>query len=281
MTRRRRRSRSAQLLPRWLVYTIRAAIVAVFLLLWQFVPEIHGLRGVSPVFDPFFISSPTRVWHTIRELATGTGDQPLVWKYLLRTIEATLIGFTVGTIAGAVLGLVLSNSPRLSDVVRPFITMANSVPRIALVPIFVIIAGPSITGSVLTAIFVVLFIVFFNAFSGGTSVPPEALRNATLLGASRFELMWKLRARYVLVWTFAALPNAISFSLVSVVAAELFIGTVGTGQLLLLSVSSVDASLTFAIVILLSIVGVVMVGIAEAARSRLLRWWDAEHSPGA
>jgi NitT/TauT family transport system permease protein len=261
------------IVPRLAVNLTRLAIVAVVLLAWQYLPHVSWLRHRSPVFDPFFVSSPVRVFHRLEDVMTASHGQPDLWPYLWQTLEGTFIGVAIGTVGGALLGLVFSNSPRLSRTLSPFVTLLNATPRIALVPIFVIIAGPSLTSSALTAIFVVFFLVFYNAFNGGGSVPREVVQNAQLLGASDLEVMSQIRLPYVLVWTFASLPNAISFGLVAVVTAEILTGTPGMGRLLSSSIDTVDATLTFTVVVVLTFVGVTLVTLAEVARRKTLHWW--------
>jgi NitT/TauT family transport system permease protein len=252
----------------------RLAILVAILAAWQFLPEISSLRSVSPVFNPFFVSSPQRVWQELVDLAGGSHGVPSVWPYLWQTVKSTVLGLVIGVALGALVGLVLSNSRSARQVLSPFIVVMNATPRIALIPIFVIIAGPTTTASVLTAVAVVFFLVFYNAYSGGLGVPRETLDNARLLGASPIEVMRTVRLPYVLVWTFASLPNAISFGLVAVVTAELLTGQLGMGSLLESSISSVDATLTFAVVVILAAVGVIAVTAAEAIRKRALHWWE-------
>jgi NitT/TauT family transport system permease protein len=260
---------------RSVVLLAQLAILILLLCMWQFLPEIGWLRARSPVFDPFFVSSPQRVFERIGELATGSNGQPLVWKYLWQTLQGTLLGVAIGTALGALFGLVLSNSRRAQPILAPYITVLNAMPRIALIPIFVIIAGASLTASTLTAVAVVFFIVFYNAYAGGRSVPVEMIQNAELLGATPREVMRQIRLPYVLVWTFASLPNAISFGLVAVVTAEILMGSIGMGRLLYSSISTVDSTLTFSVVLILSAVGVILVTLSDALQRRILHWWDA------
>jgi len=262
---------SAQTLKVW---AIRVLILVCVLAAWQYLPEINWLRRQSPFFDPFFVSSPSRVFHRLVDLTAGGDGQPTIWPALWQTLKATLLGVVVGTSAGALAGLLFSNAPGVQRVLEPFVTLLNATPRIALIPIFVIIFGPTLTASAVTAVAVVFFIVFYNARAGGTSVPTHVVNNAKLLGASGREVMLYVRLPYVLVWTFASLPNAISFGLVAVVTAELLTGQVGIGQLLLSSISSVDATLTFACVVVLATVGVVLVTATEFASKRVLHWWE-------
>ena len=230
-----------------------------------------GSRQQVHWVDPFFISSPSRVYRELGYLFTGTHG-PSVWPYLENTLKATFIGTGIGLVIGLAAGAVLSDNPRLAQVVAPFITMMNSIPRIALIPIVVLIVGPTLKASVISAVLVVTFIVFFNALQGGRSVPPHVLQNARLLGANRRQIMSRVRFPYVLMWTFAALPNAIAFGLLTVVTAELLTGSKGMGNLVFSATTNVDATLSFAVVVILSFVGVVVVSLTERVKRRLLHW---------
>jgi len=259
--------------PAATIWAARALIVVAVLALWEFVPKIESLQDVSPLFDPFFVSSPSMIWERIVDLMLGRNGQPSVWPYLWKTVLATFLGLAIGTVLGAAMGLLLSNNETTQRIVSPFIAVVNATPRVALIPIFVIIAGPTLTTSVLTAVVIVVFIVFYNAYAGGASVPAEVVQNAKLLGATPREVMRRVRLPYVLVWTFTSLPNAISFGLVAVVTAEILMGRIGMGRLLADSLSNVDATLTFAVVVMLSIFGVVIVTLSQAVERRALHWW--------
>jgi len=264
---------------RVLITAAQAAIVAIALCGWQYLPHVRYLRHTSPLFNPFFVSSPEKIARMLWDLLSGSGEAPSLWPYLKATLEATLGGTLIGIVAGAAGGLLLSNSRRLTQIMWPFVTAVNAIPRIALIPIIVIIAGPTLTASIMTAVLVVFFIAFFAAFEGGRSVSRETLQNAKLLGASDWQLMRQLRFPYVLVWTFATLPNAISFGLVATVTAEILTGSIGVGRLLLVAVSTVNSTLTFAVVVILSAVGIVLVTLTDRLRRRWLHWWDADVSP--
>jgi NitT/TauT family transport system permease protein len=273
---------SARVKPRRSRRRSTAAIVAMQVLVliailaaWQWLPSIHALRNFSVAFDPFFISSPDRVYHRVSDLLTGAGSTPAVWPNLWVTLKATLIGVAIGTVTGAIAGLVLSNNDTLERVANPFVAFFNSMPRVALVPIFVIIAGPTATASALVAVVVVFFLVFYNAFAGGSSVPIQTVQNAQLLGASPSEVMRQVRLPYVMVWTFTALPNALSFGLVAVVTAEILTGQIGMGALLAQSINTVDSTLTFSVVVILSLVGVLLVTLADLVKARALHWWES------
>jgi NitT/TauT family transport system permease protein len=257
------------------VWLARLGLLALILLLWEYLPKISALRNASPIFNPFFVSSPSLIVVKLGQLTGITGNESTMWSSLEDTLVATLLGVLIGTLLGALFGLMLSESIRGQQVLSPFLSFINATPRIALVPIFVILVGASLEMEVVTCITVVFFIVFYNALTGGSSVPAHVIANAQLLGATRFQVMRQVRMPYVFVWTIASLPNAISFGVVAAVTAELLAGQLGMGTLLMTSITTVDATLTFSVVVVLAVVGVVLVGAAQAASRRALHWWEA------
>jgi NitT/TauT family transport system permease protein len=252
----------------------RLACVVVVLAAWQYLPDIGWLSAHYHVFDPFFISSPSRVASYLGKLATGSDGVVSIWAFLWYTVKATAIGVAIGVGAGVVLALIFSQYAMLAKILSPFISFVNATPRIALIPIFVILVGPTITMSVITAFLVVFFIAFYNGLTGGLSIPRQIIDNARLLGASSTEIALQIRLPYVLAWVCASLPNAISFGLVTVVTAEILTGQPGMGQLITTALTNSDASLTFSVVITLAVVGSLFVFASELLQRRLLHWWE-------
>ena len=252
----------------------QAALVLLVLALWQWLPEINALSRAVPVFDSYFVSSPSRVAHEIWELAVGAPDTGSIWPYLGATLSAALIGTVAGAAGGLVLALWLSTNDFTSRVANPFIAVMNATPRVAIIPIVVIVVGPNPAASAITAVTIVFFIVFFNAYEGSRSIAQETLQNARLLGARGLSSAYRVRVPYAAAWTFASLPNAISFGLVGAVTAEILSGAQGVGKLMMTATNTVNADLTFAVVAYVGALGVVLVLLTSLARKRLLHWWD-------
>lgn len=256
------------------LYFWRLVVLGVFLAAWQWLPDVGALRQHVHFLDPFFISSPQQVAKQMWAFAAPPDGSQAIWPYLWGTTEATLLGFLIGTALGFVFGLVLSNMPRVNSVLQVYVVALNSLPRIAMVPVIILIAGPGTASAVLSAVIVVFFITFFSAYEGGTHVPPAVLSNAEVMKASALRVMAYVRLPYVVLWTFAVIPNAVAFSLVAVVTTEILAGSGGVGSLLLTATSNLDATVTMAVVIFLSIIGVVLLRGATFARRRILFWAD-------
>jgi NitT/TauT family transport system permease protein len=256
-----------------LIRASQLLILGAFLAAWQWVPTIPGARNVSPAFDSFFISSPKNVAQTMYYLATGSHSTPMIWTPLRQSIVPAVLGTLISIVAGALAGLICSTWHMLNRVVRPFIVVANALPRITLIPIVVVIFGATSTTDATVAFLVVFFLVFWNAYEGGVSVPQETLDNVRILGAGSFQQLRRVRMPYVLVWTFASLPAAIGFGVTVVITAEVLTASTGIGKVLLLSVQNIQPSLTFALAIITGFIGLALVGGAEILRKRALHWW--------
>jgi NitT/TauT family transport system permease protein len=258
---------------RVIVNTYRLGFLVALLLAWEFLPQIPALQETSKVFDPFFVSSPSRVFDQLVQMFTGADGTFQIWEYAWPTIWASLVGTAIGMTLGALCALVLSNFEMLSDIFRPFLIAANATPRVALIPIVVILVGPSATATITISVLVVFFVAFFNAYEGGRSVKPELVNNARLLGASQLQIVRTIRFPYVLAWTLASLPLAVTFAVITVVTAEIMTGVQGMGKLLLTASTMANATLTYSVVIVLSILGVLIVIAADVIRAKILHWW--------
>jgi NitT/TauT family transport system permease protein len=245
--------------------------VAVFFSIWEFGTRFPALADNFNLFDPFFVSRPSLIMARLYDWTVGA-KAGFLWPHLWVTLEATLLGLAVSVVSGFLVGLLFSQKRELAVVFNPFIIALNSVPRIAFVPLITMIFGLGLASKIVTAWFIVFFLVFFNTFKGGVSIERELLDFCRTLGANERQLVWTVRIPNALTWTFTALPNAVSFSLIGVVISEFVGSTTGMGYVIILSLSTSNASDMFAALAVLSLVGVSLVTIFQMIERRLLRW---------
>jgi NitT/TauT family transport system permease protein len=257
------------------VYVYRVLVLAGVLLLWQYLPSIKSVRHISQFLDPYFISSPTMVATELKEMMTGANGTVVIWSYIWPTVEASIFGTAIGMACGAACGLVLSNFPTLGQVFRPFLVALNAIPRVALIPIVVLLFGSTLKSNIVVASLVVFFIAFFNAFEGGRGVERVIIDNAALLGARSWATLRHIRLPYVLACTMSSLPLGLTFAIMTVVTTEILTGYPGLGRLISIAGQTGDSTLTFAVVIVLAIVGWLVVSIADLLTRRVLHWWNS------
>jgi NitT/TauT family transport system permease protein len=261
--------------PKGLSDRVRIALYQVVLLcvllgLWEGLTRVPYLIK-NTFLDPFFISRPSLIALQLWKWTFGE-QAGFLLPHLASTLGATLLGLVVATSTGFLVGLLLSQSPTMAKTLNPFIVSLNSLPRIAMVPLITMVFGLGLLAKVVTAWFVVFFLIFFNTFKGSVSIEKHLLQFCQTLGGTPRQIMWSVRVPSALAWTFAALPNAISFSLVAVVIAE-FVGTTrGMGYLIVTALSTLNATEMFAAITVLGLSGIALVAIAERVERRLLRW---------
>jgi NitT/TauT family transport system permease protein len=267
-----------RVLDRLAEHTVQIGLLVAFLAAWQYLPTIVSLSEKYQLFNRFFVSSPVDVVHRIGTLFTGVDDQPSIVSPLLTTIRAATVGIAVGIATGLVLGLLLSSNRTAAEVFKPFVVVLSAVPRIAFIPVIVVVFGPTSRSSAFSAALIVFFVTFFNAFEGGRTVSESMVDNAHVLGAPPRDLMLRIRLPYVLAWTIVALPGAAGYGLVGAVVTEILVGVPGMGRQVSLSLDTVDATTTIALAILLAGLGILLTAVATVLRSRLLFWWEGSAS---
>ncbi len=244
-------------------------ILAVVLGVWEVLTRISWFQQ-NTIFDPFFISRPSligeRIWQWMQP------GKNAIWPHLASTLYATGLGLLVGTASGFAVGVMLAQSRFWAKVLNPFIVSMNSMPRIAFVPLITMLFGLGLASKVVTAWFMVFFLVFFNTYKGANSVEQELVNFCRTLGGRRSQILWRVRIPTAAAWTFAALPNAISFALIGVVLAEFVGSTTGVGYLLTTALATLNATDMFASIVILSLVGVGLVYLISAIERRLLHW---------
>ena len=195
-----------------------------------------------------------------------------LWMALRVTIVNMWWGFLSGTVSGVVAGLVLGRSDKLSRIFQPFVVAMNSVPRIALVPLIILMFGLGDMSKIVTAWIVVFFVVFFNTFEGTRAVDRDQIAAARLLGASEMTLLRTVVIPSALAWVFASLTPAVSFALIGVIVGEFIGAERGLGKLIIEAEARANASEMMVAIFAMMIVGIVLAAIVRRVQSYLLRW---------
>jgi NitT/TauT family transport system permease protein len=252
------------------ILAVQLAILGTILSAWQVLTGIPWFR-TNTFMDPFFISRPSLVIQKLYDWTFGS-QAGFLWPHLASTVGATLLGLVIAVATGFLAGLGLAQNRTLAAIFNPFIVALNSLPRIAMVPLITMIFGLGLASKVVTAWFIVFFLIFFNAFKGGVNIEQHIINFCRTLGGSSRQIMLTVRIPNSLAWTFAALPNAVSFSLIGVVISEFVGSTTGMGYLIVTALATLNATDMFASITVLGIVGLVLVSGIGVLERRLLHW---------
>ncbi len=240
-------------------------ILLAILGLWQVTSDLHWI-------DPFFYSSPygiaLRLWDWITE---GTESGPL-WYHLGVTMEEALIGFVIGSVTGVLVGVALGRNKLASDILSIYIKAINSIPRVVLAPIFVMIMGLGLPSKVALAFIMVFFVVFANAFQGVREADRNMIANARILGASNWQVTRNVILPSAMSWIFASLHISFSFAIIGAIVGE-FVGSLaGIGYLISIAKGTYDAAGLYAAIILVMVVTLGAEYVMTLIENRITRW---------
>jgi NitT/TauT family transport system permease protein len=270
------------------------AILVITLAIWEWgfdLKKVASLKAFVPsILDPYFVSKPSAIWTSFLKLGCFTdprgfgacfaGNDNNLWLATLVTLKNMWWGFLGGTVSGVLAGLILGRSDYLSKIFEPYIVALNSIPRIALVPLIILMFGLGDMSKIVTAWIVVFFVVFFNTFEGTRSVDRDQIAAARLLGASELIVLRTVVIPSALAWVFASLTPAVSFALIGVIVGEFIGAERGLGKLIIEAEARANAAEMMVAIFVMMIVGIFLAFIVRRIQAYLLRWqpqFDVAH----
>lgn len=236
-------------------------VAAVFLGLWEWGGETGRLNQL-------FFSRPSAIWGALVAGVRGT----LITLDARYTLQAVFIGFSTAAIAGIATAFALSQMPYVRKVLNPFFTAFNSLPRVALAPLFVMWFGIGLLSHVMMAASLTFFVVFANTMAGIESVDQDHLLLAKLQGASGWQTFKWFVVPSALPSIFIGLELGFIFGMLGTVSGEMIVGEAGFGVRLSRDAGIFDTKDYFATLFVLVLVSAVLSGVFHLAKRRLIRW---------
>lgn len=210
---------------------------------------------------------PSRV---LQALWTGLASG-YFWPHIAATATELLAGLAAGCAVGFAAGVLLAEVPALRRVAMPYVVVSQVVPKLALMPLFIVWFGFGPTSTVVITALICFFPLMENTLTGLAQVPPERLDLFRLLGASRWQTLWRLKLPTGLPAVLAGLRIAVVLALVGAVVGEFIGASRGLGALIIAAQGSMDTPLMFAVLVLVSLLGVLAYQATLILERRLLR----------
>lgn len=243
------------------IWSGRAMVLFLSLLLWH----VSTARGW---IDVFFVSTPaTTITFLIAYLFSG-----MAWAHIATTVYETVAGFALGAFSGVLMGLVLSRFRLLDEILSPFLTALNALPRVALAPMFVLWFGIGSASKIYLAISVVFFIVMINTQAGVRSVDPDLLTIARAMGANERQRFLKVVLPGSVPAIFAGLRLGAVYALLAVVVGEMLAAKLGLGQEISLYAGTFQAAGVFAALFILAVIALSLNALSGRVEAHLMRW---------
>lgn len=193
-----------------------------------------------------------------------------LWPHIFSSTKAVVLGLLLGGTVGFAGGIVLGESARLRRVLMPYVVISQVVPKLALAPLFIVWFGFGTLPIVVMTALICFFPLLENTATCLQQVDPQRLELFRMLRASRWQTLWRLKIRSGLPSIMAGVRVAVVLAWVGAVVAEFIGASRGLGALIIAAQGSMDTPLMFAVLTLITVLGLAFYKSADLLERRLL-----------
>ena len=233
-------------------------ITVVFLIIWELLSRFN-------IINSFIFSSPTEIGKTLISLIKSNSLFNHIWV----TFYETIIAFAITSILSLLISIILYRSKFLSKVFDPYLTMLNSLPKVALGPIIIIWVGANTKSIILMAIFVSIIVSIQSIYNGFINTDKSKIKLLKTFNASEIDILFKV----VLPYNYKVIVNTlkinISMCLIGVIMGEFLTSKAGIGYLILYGSQVFNLNLVMAGIILLIILSIILYQVIRKIEKRL------------
>jgi NitT/TauT family transport system permease protein len=236
-----------------------AGFLVACVLLWEAIVRLAGVRE-------FLFPAPSTI---LMEILNYPG---FFARNALYTLLVTLVGFAIALSVGVTLAVSIVYSRLLENTLYSLLVALNSIPKVALAPLFVIWLGTEMAPKIAIAVTIAIFAIVVDTVLGLRSVDPETLNMARAARANEWQILRKIRFPSALPSLFAGMKVAISFALVGALVGEFVAGSQGLGHAILLAQGMFDTPRVFASIVILGLMGTILFYLVDALERYMLPW---------
>lgn len=204
------------------IFFIQILIVIGFLWIWEYFSE-------NRIINPFIFSSPSRIWETFVSLYQSND----LFVHIFTTFYETLIAFVLGISFGFLIAVLLYEIPFVARVVDPFLTMLNSLPKVALGPMIIIWTGANVKSIIVMALLINLIVSIVNIYNGFLGTDANKLKLMQTFHASKLQILLHLVIPSSKNTIVSSLKLNISMTLIGVIMGEFLVSKRGIGYLII------------------------------------------------
>lgn len=233
-------------------------LVAIFLL-WELATSVFKV-------PTYLIPSPQQVF----------GQLVQQWPRLLSesgvTTGAAVAGFLLSVVIGVPIAMLIAYSRTIEGYIYPLLVFSQSVPKIAVAPLFVVWFGFGIVPKIICAFLLAVFPIVVSTVTGFKSVEPELLDLARSMRVGRLKTFWYISLPHSLPHIFAGFKVSITLVVVGAVVGEFVGSNSGLGYVLQIANGNFDLPLMFAALVVLSAIGVILFGLVDLVERLMIPW---------
>jgi NitT/TauT family transport system permease protein len=240
-------------------------VLAGSLLIWELVARLFHIRE-------FLLPAPTVV---IGELIRNPS---LYAMHTAATLRVTLAGFGIAVVLGMLLAVMIVHSRIMEHTLYTLLVALNSLPKVALAPLFVIWLGTGSPSKITVAVTIAIFPIVIDTALGLRSIEPDVINMARVMRASRWEILRRIRFPHALPSIFAGSKVAVSLALVGTIVGEFVAGGAGLGSAILTAQGTFDSAQVFAAILLLGVIGTILFYSIDFIERWLLPWHTSQRA---
>lgn len=241
-----------------LVLFIQIFIVISFFIIWEFL-------AYKEYINTFIYSSPSRMLRTIKDLIVSNN----LFNHIFKTLYEIIISFTLGGSLGIIIAIILYEFKFIAKVIDPFLILLNSMPKVALGPLIIIIAGANIKSVIVMALLINLIVTTLTIYNGLKNTETNKIKLLQSFKASRFQTLFYLVIPNSFNTIVSSLKLNVSMTLIGVIMGEFLVSKEGIGYLIIYGTQIFNLNLVMSGIFILLIISFILYGIVTMIEKKL------------
>jgi NitT/TauT family transport system permease protein len=229
-----------------------------FLGTWQLLVMVFNV-------PTWLLPSPVTIW------AAFLKDASMLGRHIVATGVGAVGGLIIGSLGGIALAILMVQSRLLERILMPLLVIDQSIPKLALAPIFVIWFGAGMASRIFIAIVISFFPMIVNAVRGMKSIDTRINQLMETLSATRWSILIKVRMPNAVPYIFVGLKVAVPLAIIGAVVAEFMQADSGLGYVVLIAVGNVNTPLVFVAVLLMAALSLGLFALVSIMEAFILR----------
>jgi NitT/TauT family transport system permease protein len=248
----------------WLPWVTTPLLLAVFFLVWGVYVHVAKVNA-------FILPSPTSVFSAWAEVV----KDPRAWHHTAVTVGETLGGFAIAVLIGVGGGVLLARARWLEATLTPFVVGLQVVPKVALIPLFIVWFGFGPTSKVIVSAVIAFFPILSNTLLGVKSVHSGHKDVMVSLNASKWAVFRRLELPNAMPYILTGMEVGVVLALIGAIVGEFLGGNQGLGFLLVAKMNAYETDMLFAVIMHMTVVGFIFYFSIGFLRRVMIPWHES------
>lgn len=245
---------------KFIVLFFQIFILILFLITWEFLSK-------EKIINPFIFSAPSKIIDTIKNLYINYN----LINHIFTTIFETLIAFILGITFSFIIAIILYEFKILNKILDPYLTLLNSLPKVALGPLIIIIVGANTKSIIVMALLINLIVGIISIYNGFNNIEPDLIKLFKTFKASRTDTLFKLTIPATYKTIISSLKLNISMTLIGVIMGEFLVSNAGIGYLIIYGTQVFNLNMVMSGIVILIVISFVLYKVITYLEKKLIK----------